>query len=152
MSQILIRGFLVAVAATVLLAQVRGAPLLWAWEALLLALVLWQVREIPGGDARPGVPLFPPRAPAASRLPRSVVAAEVATSDALSGHSGRGRRLRPILGRIASHRLARHGVRLDSPEALGFLDDRVWRWLTEHDERPPRPADMRALLTDLEEL
>ena len=152
MSRIVARGLLVAALAALLLAQLRGAPLLWAWEVLLIGLVLWQVREIPGGDTRPGIALFPPRDPGASRLPRSVVAAEVATSDALSGHAGRGRRLRPMLARIAGHRLARHGIDLETPRALEVLDEGDWRWLTGRDERPPRPGEMETLVTRLEEM
>ncbi len=152
MSRILVRGLLVAAAAALLLAQLQGASLLWAWEALLVLLVIWQVREMPGADTTPGISLLPARDARPTRLPRSVVAAEVATSDALSGHTGRGRRLRPMLQRIASHRLARRGIALDSPQALGFLDDRTWRWLTGREDRPPPPAEMSALLTALEEM
>ena len=118
----------------------------------MIFLVIWQVRELPTGHTRPGIPLFPARDPLAVRLPRSVVAAEVATSDALSGHTGRGRRLRPMLQRIASHRLSRRGVVLDSPQALGFLDDRTWRWLTGREDRPPKAVEMSALVSALEEM
>ena len=152
MSRILIRGLLVAAAAAALLVQLQGAPLLWAWEVLLIGLVLWQVREIPGGDTRPGAALFPPRDQGASRLPRSVIAAEVATSDALSGHAGRGRRLKPVMARIAGHRLARHGIDLATPQALGVIDEAAWKWLTGRTEQPPRPAEIGALLNSLEEM
>jgi hypothetical protein len=142
----------VAALASLLLVQMQGAPLLWAWEILLIALVLWQARELPGGDLRPGIPLFPARPPEASRLPRSVISAEVATSDALSGHTGRGRRLRPILARIAGHRLDRHGLDLETPGALKALDESEWRWLTGRDDQPLRPGGMEKLVSRLEEL
>ncbi len=141
-----------AALAALLLAQLQGAPLLWAWEVLLIGLVLWQVQEIPGGDTRPGIPLFPPDDSGATRLPRSMVAAEVATSDALSGHSGRGRRLRPILARIAGHRLARHGIDLETPRALEVLDEDDWRWLTGREDRARRHGEMEALVARLEEM
>jgi hypothetical protein len=151
-SRILARGLVVAALASLLLVQMQGAPLLWAWEILLIALVLWQAREIPGGDTRPGIPLFPARQPEASRLPRSVVAAEVATTDALSGHAGRGRRLRPILARIAGHRLDRHGIDLETPGALKVLDESEWKWLTGREDQPLTPSGIETLVSRLEDL
>jgi hypothetical protein len=60
--------------------------------------------------------------------------------------------LRPMLARIAGHRLDRHGIGLESPRALEVLDEAEWRWLTGREDRPPGARGMEALVARLEEL
>jgi hypothetical protein len=88
---------------------------------------------------------------ASTRLPRSVSAAEMATVDALAGNLGRDQRIRPVIERIAAHRLHRHGLEIESSQAMTALGEEQWRWLTNRGE-VLRPGDLEQLVSELERL
>lgn len=152
MTAIMVRAGVAAGLAALALSLSRGTTALWLWEALLLAVIVLQAREIPGESPGTVPSLLTTREPTVRRLPRPVVGAEIAAADALSGHPGRERRLHPMLARVASHRLDRHGVGLDSPAALAYLERPEWGWLTGRDERPLTGPELERLVTRLEEL
>jgi hypothetical protein len=71
--------------------------------------------------------------------------------DAVSGNLGRDQRVRPVLERIAVHRLHRHGLELDSAKAMAVLGEQQWRWLTGK-EGALRPGELDQLVSALERL
>ena len=140
------------VAAALLLVQLNRTEEFLAWELLLLGLLAWQLREIPGGTGVSAPPLFDFDPPDKARLPRGVSVIELATVDAVSGYMSPERRLRPTLRRLAEHRLGRHGVSLDSPAAVERIGEESWQWLTNASDDAPGTRQIETLVTRLEEL
>jgi len=151
MSRILATALLVAAAAALSLVQLERAQELWMWEVLLLVTVVWLARELPDGGNGTERRLYEAKFTTPTRLPRSVSAAEMTAVDAVAGSLGRDQRIRPILERIAVHRLQRHGVDLGSPEAMAALGEEQWRWLTGK-EGALRPGELEQLVSELEQL
>ncbi|HLF60455.1 MAG TPA: hypothetical protein VI980_04685 [Acidimicrobiia bacterium] len=151
MTRILATALLVAAVTTVLLLQLERAQELWVWEVALVVLVVWLARGLPGGGVATERPLFEARPTGATRLPRSVSAAEMATVDALAGNLGRDQRIRPVIERIAAHRLHRHGFEIESSQAMAALGEEQWRWLTNREE-VLRPGALDQLVSELERL
>ena len=152
MIRLVVRALAAGVVAAVLLVQLSQTTELLAWELLLLALLVWQVREIPGRTNVFASPLFDFDPPDKPRLPRAVSATELATVDAVTGYLSPERRLRPILRRLARHRLARHGVDLDSPSAVARIGEENWQWLMATSDEVPEVQDLDKLIASLEEL
>jgi hypothetical protein len=75
----------------------------------------------------------------------------MATVDALAGNLGRDQRIRPMIERIAIHRLHRHGLEIESSQAMTALGEEQWRWLTNREEAL-RPGDLEQLVSELERL
>jgi len=151
MSRIVAMALLVAAVAAVLLLQLERGQELWMWEVLLAVVVVWLARGIPAGESGTEARLFTPKAINPTRLPRSVSAAEMSAVDALAGNLGRDQRIRPVLERIAGHRMQRHGLDLDSPAAMNALGEGQWRWLTGR-EGSLRPGELEQIVTRLERL
>lgn len=151
MSRILITALLVATVATLLLLQLERSQELWVWEVLLVIVVIWLARELPGGGTETERTLFEARSTNPTRLPRSVSAAEMATVDAVAGNLGREQRIRPMIERIAVHRLHRHGLEIESSQAMTALGEEQWRWLTGGEEAL-RPGELEQLVSELERL
>jgi hypothetical protein len=72
--------------------------------------------------------------------------------DATSGYLSPDRRLRPGLKRIAEHRLDRHGVRIDSTQAVELLGEREWNTLMGTGDDPVPVEDLELLVAGLEKL
>lgn len=152
MRKIIITALVVATVVALLLLQFERAQELWMWEVLLAGTVIWMARQLPEGGAVQGERrLFEARSPGVTRLPRSVSAAEMTTVDALAGTLGRDQRIRPVLERIAVQRLQRHGLDLESSEAMASLGEDPWRWLTGR-EGALRPGELEQLVSGLERL
>jgi hypothetical protein len=151
MSRILVSAVLVAAVATGLLLQLERAQELWMWAVLLVIVVIWLARELPDGGTATERPLFEASSTTPNRLPRSVSAAEMATVDALAGNPGRDQRIRPVIEGITAHRLSRHGLELESSQAMAALGEEQWRWLTKREEAL-RPGELEQLVSELERL
>lgn len=152
MIRLIVQALLVGVAAAFLLLQLSQTQELLAWELLLLALLVWQLREIPGRTDVFVPPLFDFDPPEKARLPRTVSATELATVDALSGYMSPERKLRPMLTGIANHRLRRRGIPLDSPAAVEQIGEESWRWLMSASDEAPESKELEGLITRLENL
>ena len=140
-----------AVAAFILI-QMQGATELALWEGLLVLLVALQYRRIPSRGDPLEVPLFKVPAPGFSRLPRAIAISELMVVDATSGYLSPDRRLRPGLKRIAEHRLDRHGVSIDSAQAMELLGEREWNTLMGTGGEAVPVEDLELLITGLEKL
>lgn len=151
MTRILLAALLVGALTATLLTQLDRGPELWAWEVLLVVTVVWLARQLPDGGAGSERRLFEVKSVSPPRLPRSVSAAEMTTVDALAGTLGRDQRIRPVLERIAVHRLQRHGHDIESSEAMASLGKEQWRWLTGR-EGALRPGELEHLVSELERL
>jgi hypothetical protein len=151
MSRIVVIALLVAALAAALLLQLERGAELWMWEVLLAVVVVWLARGVPTGGSGTESRLFVAKSMNPIRLPRAVSATEMAVVDALAGNLGRDQRVRPVLERIAVHRLQRHGVDLDSPAAMTALGEEQWRWLTGR-EAALRPGELEQLVSHLENL
>lgn len=152
MIRLIVQALLAGVAAAFLLLQLSQTQELLAWELLLLALLVWQLREIPGRTDVFVPPLFDFDPPDKARLPRTVSATELATVDALSGYMSPERRLRPMLTGIANHRLRRRGIPLDSSAAVEQIGEESWRWLASASDEAPESKELERLITRLENL
>jgi hypothetical protein len=152
MIRLLARAVLVAAVAGVALTQLQGEQQFLAWELVLVALVIWQIRALPSARFLQDRPLFdfPAREPA--HLPRVVSTAELSVIDALSGHLGPDRRLQPALRRIAAQRLRRVGVDLASPTAVDALGEETWAWLNQTSGEAPDVETLEAVVSRLERL
>jgi len=151
MMRILATALLAAGLAAGLLLQLEGGQALWMWELLLVGIVVWLAREVPAGGTGTERRLFEGRSASSTRLPRSLSEVERVTVEALGGNLGREQRLRPVLERIATHRLGRHGLSLESSEAMASLGEEQWRWLTGR-EAALRRGDLDQLVSELERL
>jgi hypothetical protein len=152
MSRLLAQASLVAIAAAAVLTQLDNTPELLVWELLLIAVVIWQIRGLPGMLDADDPPLFDLAPSEPRRLPRAVAAMELSVIDAISGHLGPERRLQPTLERIAGHRLHRQGIGFDSPRAAELLGAEEWSWLATPAREPPTPAMLESIVARLEEL
>ena len=151
MRRIVATATLAAVAAAILLLQLERGQELWMWELLIVFVIVWLTRRLPGGDAGNERRLFVPTVTTSSRLPRSVSTAEMAAVDALAGSLGREQRIRPMIELIAAHRLQRHGLDVGSVRAMEMLGEDPWRWLTGREE-VLRPGELEELVSGLERL
>jgi hypothetical protein len=142
---------LAAVTAAILLVQLERGQELWMWELLIVFVVVWLARGLPGGGVGNERRLFETTVTNPIRLPRSVSTAEMAAVDALAGSLGRDQRIRPIIERIAAHRLQRHGLEVESAQAMALLGEAEWRWLTGREEAL-RPGELEHLVAGLERL
>lgn len=152
MIRLVVWAALAAGAAAFILYQFQGIAELAFWEILLLILVFLHYRTIPErGDPLSG-PLF--RLPEYSpmRLPRTLASTELSVIDATTGYVSPDRRLRPMLQRIASHRLGKHGIALESPGAEQLLGAEPWRTLMETGDYALTRDDVEALVQNLESL
>lgn len=144
-------GAAAAIAAFILI-QMQGATELALWEGLLVLLVGLHYRGIPNRGNPLEVPLFEVPAPDSSRLPRAIAASELMVVDATSGYLSPDRRLRPGLKRIAEHRLDRHGVSIDSAQAVELLGEREWNTLMGRGDGAMPAEELEMLVTRLEKL
>ena len=144
-------GAAAAIAAFILI-QMQGATELALWEGLLVLLVGLHYRGIPNRGNPLEVPLFEVPAPEFSRLPRAIAASELMVVDATSGYLSPDRRLRPGLKRIAEHRLDRHGVSVDSAQAVELLGEREWNTLMGRGDGAMPAGELEMLVTRLEKL
>lgn len=143
---------LAAGAAALVLYQFQGTAELAFWEILLLVVVFLQYRTIPERGDPLSEPLFrlPEYDPV--RLPRTLASMELSVIDATTGYVSPDRRLRPMLQRIASHRLGKHGIALESPRAEQMLGVDPWRTLMETGENALTSDDVESLVQNLESL
>lgn len=152
MIRLLARALLVAAVAGVALTQLQGDQQFLAWELVLIALVIWQIRALPSAHFLQDRPLFDFSARERAHLPRVVSTAELSVIDALSGHLGPDRRLQPALRRIAAQRLRRVGVDLASPAAVDALGEETWVWLNKTSGEAPDVETLEAVVSRLERL
>lgn len=152
MIRLLARAVLVAAVAGVALTQLQGDQQFLAWELVLIALVIWQIRALPSAHFLQDRPLFDFSARERAHLPRVVSTAELSVIDALSGHLGPDRRLQPALRRIAAQRLRRVGVDLASPAAVDALGEETWVWLNKTSGEAPDVETLEAVVSRLERL
>lgn len=140
MTGLIARAVLVAAVAALALSQLDGGEELLAWELVLLGIVIWELRRLPGRHPADDPPLFDLQSEEPRRLPRAVSSIELGVIDAVSGHLSPERRLQPTLRRIAGYRLRRLGVDFDTPDAVGLSGRRNGRgWPTpERRHLPPR--------------
>ena len=149
MSRLLAQAALVAAIAALALTQLVNERELLVWELLLIAVVIWEMRGLPGVLADdPPLFDFSPKEP--RHLPRAVSSTELSVIDALSGHLGPERRLQPTLERIAVHRLQRRGIDFDSATAVGVLGEDVWSWLADPAKEKPSPETLETIVSRLE--
>lgn len=150
MSRLLAQAALVAAIAALALTQLVNERELLVWELLLIAVVIWEMRGLPGVLADDDPPLFDfsPKEP--RHLPRAVSSMELSVIDALSGHLGPERRLQPTLERIAVHRLQRRGIDFDSATAVGVLGEDVWSWLANPEKEKPSAETLETIVSRLE--
>ncbi len=152
MIRLLLWASLAAGAAAVILVQAKGTAEIAFWEVLLLLLVVLQYRRIPGTSDPSEPPLFRLPAYDPPRLPRSVATSELSVIDATTGYLSPNRRLRPMLQRIAGHRLERSGYDLHSPQAVEVLGRENWETLTGTGDDPVSVEGLNALVNRLEEM
>ncbi|HEY5890568.1 MAG TPA: hypothetical protein VIW94_07700 [Acidimicrobiia bacterium] len=152
MIRLLLVAALAAGAAALILYQFQGTTELALWEILLVVLVFFQYRAIPERGDPLSEPLYrlPENNPA--RLPRTLASMELAVIDATTGYVAPDRRLRPTLQRIASHRLGRHGMTLESVRAKALLGDDAWKVLTASGDESVSSESLEALVQKLESL
>jgi hypothetical protein len=133
------------------LIQLESEQELVVWELLLLGVVIWSMRGLPGvisDDA----PLFDLPPGEQRHLPRAVSSMELGVIDVLSGHLGPERRLQPTLKRIAVHRLQRRGIDFESPAAPRALGEREWSWLAHPTQETPTAETIERIVSRLETL
>jgi hypothetical protein len=150
MTGVLARAVLVAGVAALALSQLDGGEELLVWELVLVGIVIWALRRLPGRHPADDPPLFDIQSQEPRRLPRSVSSIELGVIDAVSGHLSPERRLQPTLRRIAAHRLRRLGVDFDTPNAVGFLGEEEWLWLADPGEETPSPDTLETIVSRLE--
>lgn len=150
MSRLLAQSALVAMAAAAALTQLENTPELLVWELLLIGVVIWQIRGLPGMLVADDPPLFDLTPTEPRRLPRAVASMELTVIDAVSGHLGPERTLQPTLERIAVHRLARQGIDLGSARAAAVLGEEEWSWLATPGREPPSPEMLESIVARLE--
>lgn len=152
MIRLLLWASLAAGAAAIILVQAKGTAEIAFWEVLLLLLLVLQYRRIPGASDPTEPPLFRLPAYDPPRLPRSVATSELAVIDATTGYLSPNRRLRPMLQRIAGHRLERSGYDLSSPRVVEFLGLENWETLMAESDQPVSIEGLDALVKRLEEM
>ena len=152
MSRLLIRALLVAGIAAVALTQLDNEQELLAWELVLLGVVIWEMRALPGSVEVDDPPLFDLSPREQRRLPRAVSSMELSVIDVVTGHLGPDRRLHPTLKRIADHRLRGRGVDFDTPAAVKALGQSQWAWLADTPRDAPTIETLEAAVSRLEEL
>jgi hypothetical protein len=150
MTRLLAQAVLVAIAAAVALTQLDDTPELLVWELLLIGVVIWQIRGLPGMLVAEDPPLFDLTPKEPRHLPRAVASMELSVIDALSGHLGPERSLQPTLERIAVHRLQRQGIDWGSPRAAEVLGEEEWSWLATTGREPPPPEMLESIVARLE--
>jgi len=149
-SRLLAQAVLVATAAAVALTQLDDTPELLVWELLLIGVVIWQIRGLPGMLVAEDPPLFDLTPKEHRHLPRAVASMELSVIDAMSGHLGPERTLQPTLERIAVHRLQRQGIDLGSSRAAEVLGEDEWSWLATPGREPPSPEMLESIVARLE--
>jgi hypothetical protein len=152
MIRLLLSALVAGVLASTLLVQLSQTRELLAWELLLLALLVWLLRELPGRGDTFSRSLFDLDPADHTRLPRVVSTTELAVVDAVSGYVSPDRRLRPMLNRMASHRLARHGLTMDSPESVAKIGESNWLWLTSSSDAQLELDELERIVARLEDL
>ena len=152
MSRLLIRALLVAGVAAVALTQLDNEQELLAWELVLLGVVVWEMRALPGSVDVDDPPLFDLSPREQRRLPRAVSSMELSVLDVVTGHLGPDRRLHPTLKRIAVHRLSGQGVNFDTPAAVEAIGEDEWAWLAGPPRDEPTLDTLEAVVSRLEEL
>jgi hypothetical protein len=150
MTGLLARAVLVAAVAALALSQLDGGEELLVWELVLLGIVSWELRRLPGRHPADDPPLFDLQPEEPRRLPRAVSSMELGVIDAASGHLSPERRLQPTLRRIAAHRLRRLGVDFDTPNAVVLLGEEEWSWLADPGEETPSPEMLETIVSRLE--
>jgi hypothetical protein len=150
-SRLVARAVVVGAVSAFALTQLESEQELVVWELLLLGVVIWSMRGLPGviGDDAPLFDLSPAEQ---RRLPRAVSSMELGVIDALSGHLGPERRLQPTLKRIAVHRLQRRGIEFESPAARGAIGEQEWSWLAHPTKEPPAAETIESIVSRLETL
>jgi hypothetical protein len=151
-NRLLIQAAIAAAIAGFSLAQLQQVPEVLAWEGLLLVLLIWQLREIPIRREDLAPRLFGGGHSVGKRLPRAVSSIELSMIDAMSGYLSPDRRVRPMLRRLAVHRLGRSGLQLDSPGAVERLGEENWQWLISTSDEVPDPGRIEDLVRQLEAL
>jgi hypothetical protein len=152
MTGVLARAVLVAGVAALALSQLDGGEELLVWELVLLGVVIWELRRLPGVHPAEDTPLFDLQPEAPRHLPRAVSSIELGVIDAVAGHLGPERRLQPTLQRIAAHRLRRVGVDFDTPAAVGRLGEEEWLWLADPGRERPSLETLETIVARLEEM
>ena len=152
MSRLLAQAVLVATATGAALTQLDNTQEPLVWELLLVGVVIWQIRGLPGVLAAADNPLFDLTPSEPRRLPRAVASMELSVIDAISGHLGPERRLQPSLERIAAHRLQRQGIDFSSPRAVAALGEEEWSWLATPTRKPLSPEMLETIVARLEEM
>lgn len=152
MIRLLLRAALVSLLTAFILTQVGLDQQLVVWEIALLAVLVWQLTELPRDAAGPDRPLFEWARREPSRLPRVVTGHELAVVDAVNGYLAPERRLQPLLRQIASHRLAQIGVSLESSGARDRLGPETWDWLIARAPHVPESRELDAMISRIEEL
>lgn len=152
MTRLILGAVLAAGAAGLILAQFQGTTELAIWEILLLVLVFLQYRRIPDRGDPLSDPLFTLPTYNPPRLPRELASVELSVIDATTGYVNPDRRLRPMLRRLAEHRLGQHGLDLESKEAAERFGPGGWTILNTDGEPSIELNDLEALVSDLEKL
>lgn len=143
---------LAAGAAALVLYQFQGTTELAFWEVLILVLVFLQYRSIPERGDPLSTPLFRLPDQESVRLPRTLASLELAVIDSTTGYVSPNRRIRPIVDRIARHRLGHRGLDLDSPQAKATLGEAQWLTLMNTSDDALTTSDLEALVTEIEKL
>jgi hypothetical protein len=150
MTGLIARAVLIGAVAALALSQLDGGEELLVWELVLVGIVIWELRRLPGRHLADDPPLFDLQPEEPRRLPRAVSSIELGVIDAVSGHLSPERRLQPTLRRIAGHRLRRLGVGFDTPDAVGLLGQEEWSWLADPGEETPSPEMLETIVSRLE--
>jgi len=150
--RLIVGATLAAGAAALILYQFQGTTELAFWEILLLVLVYLQYRAIPDRGDPLSKPLFRLPEYDPPRLPRTLASMELSVIDATTGYVLPDRRLRPLLQRIASHRLGKHGVLVESPRAKLLIGAEEWETLQGSGDESVAMERLDALVTRLEAL
>lgn len=152
MSRLLMRAVLVATVTALALSQFQREPELLVWEALLLIVVIMEMRAIPTAPPTETALLFHISEKKAARLPKGVASTELMVVDATGGYLSPERRLQPVLTRIAAHRLERRGISSTASEASAALGEGEWAWLVTPATEPVDPGLLERVVAGLEEL
>jgi hypothetical protein len=151
MIRLLLRASLVGLVAGFALTQLETAYHLLAWEFLLVAVAIWEMREMPSERAVEVQPLFTRRSAEPARLPRVISSTELMVMDAVSGRVAPDVRLQASLRQIASHRLLKRGIAMDTQAAVDSIGAEQWRWLMTPVAEARELAFMERLVSTLEE-
>lgn len=148
MKRALVFALVAAATAAVLLLRLEEGLELLAWEAILLTILFILFRIFPRPRGEDSVPLFGRQKEEPPRPPRSVSSFELAAVHAYSESPGADQRLKVIMRRIATHRLAKKGMAPRSSHGSTLVEEALFQ----NPQKPLTVAELNRIVHELENL